>query len=138
MDRPRSRRRSPGAVGRPQDETLATYAPRLRKEEAEIDWSRSAAAIERQIRAFHPAPGAHTRLGGNVLKIWRAAVERDTSGAVPGTVRAADSSGIVVSCGDGALRIIELQRAGGKRLSAAAFLAGAALAAGMRIGTWDG
>ena len=121
-----------------QDKALATYAPRLRKEEAEIDWNRPAPAIERQVRALNPAPGAQTRLGGTVIKVWRAAVEEGSSGAPPGTVRAADSSGIVVSCGQNGLRIMELQRAGGRRLPAREFLDGFRVAAGARVGTVDG
>jgi methionyl-tRNA formyltransferase len=121
-----------------QDEALATYAPRLRKEEAEIDWSRPASAIERHVRAFNPAPGAQTRIGGSVVKIWHALVERGTTGAPPGTVRVADFSGVVVSCGQDELRITELQRAGGRRLPAGEFLSGFRLAVGARFGTADG
>lgn len=126
-------RRDPQA----QEQILATYAPKLRKDEAEIDWNRPAPAIERQVRAFHPAPGAQTRLDGTVIKIWRALVEGDSNGAPPGTVRAADPSGIVVSCGQDALRIVELQRAGGRRLSAGEFLGGFRLPTGARVGAGD-
>jgi methionyl-tRNA formyltransferase len=72
-----------------------------------------------------------------VLKIWRAAVERGVD-AAPGTVCSAGPDGIVVACGSGALRITELQRAGGKRLAARAFLAGLRLASGARLGSHDG
>ena len=120
----------------PQDSAAATYAARIRKQEAEIDWSKPAAEIERQVRAFNPAPGASTRLDGAVLKIWRASVESAVRG-VAGVVSSADPAGIVVNCGVGALRVVELQRAGGKRLGAQAFLSGVRLAAGSRLGAAD-
>jgi len=117
----------------PQDGSLATYAARITRDEAEIDWRDGAAAIERQVRAFDPVPGAHTDYEGALLKIWRARVENDAD-AAPGTICTAGSGGILVACGAGALRIIELQRAGGKRLAAGAFLAGCKLAPGARFG----
>jgi methionyl-tRNA formyltransferase len=121
---------------RAQDATGVTYAPRLDKQEAEIDWRKPADAIERQVRAFDPAPGAQTRHQGAVLKIWSARVEADIA-AAPGTVNAAGADGIVVACGKHALRITELQRAGGKRLTAQAFLSGHKLAPGTRLGSGD-
>lgn len=122
---------------RPQDDAAATYANRIGKGEAEIDWRRSATELERQVRAFNPSPGASTQLGPAALKIWKARVEPERSG-LPGTVCAAAADGIVVACGSGALRITELQRAGGKHLSAGAFLAGFKLEAGMRLGGGGG
>jgi len=119
-----------------QDAAAATYAPRIDKREAEIDWRKPAAEIERQVRAFDPVPGAQTRHEDMALKIWRACVEAST-GAAPGAVSAAGADGIVVACGRGALRIAELQRAGGKRLSAQAFLSGYKLAHGTRFGSGD-
>jgi len=115
----------------------ATYAARIGKEEAVIDWRKPAAEIERQVRAFDPAPGAHTRCDGVTLKIWRARVEPGAAGAA-GTVSAAGADGIVVACGRDALRITELQRAGGKRLPAQAFLSGFKLAPGTRLGAAGG
>ncbi|HXF68014.1 MAG TPA: methionyl-tRNA formyltransferase, partial [Burkholderiales bacterium] len=115
---------------RPQDERFACYAPRIGKGESEIDWRRPAVEIERMVRAFDPTPGARTRLGAEALKIWRARVEHGAHGAAPGTVRAASNDGIVVACGAQALRVLELQRAGGRRMCARAFLAGAPLAPG--------
>jgi methionyl-tRNA formyltransferase len=123
---------------RPQDERHASHAPRLAKHEAEIDWRRPAAEIERQVRALDPAPGAHTRLGQEVLKIWRARVAEQANSGEPGVVRAATPEGIVVWCGAQALSITELQRAGGRRMSARAFLAGFPLAPGARFGAADG
>src|SRR5262245_50904438 len=100
----------------PQD-AGATYAARIGKAEAAIDWEKPAAEIERRVRAFDPVPGAQTQCGGATLKIWRARVEPGAAGAA-GTVRDAGADGVVVACGRDALRITELQRAGGKRLAA--------------------
>lgn len=122
---------------KPQDGGIATYATRIGRGEAEIDWRNTAAEIERQVRAFDPVPGAQTRHEGRALKIWRARIERGVS-AAPGTVCAAESGGIVVACGSDGLRITELQRAGGKRLAAGAFLSGFSLARGARFGSRDG
>ena len=112
----------------------ATYAPRIAKAEAEIDWARPAQEIERQVRAFDPAPGAQTRHAGTALKIWGARLASGDHGAPPGTVLEAGVSGIRVACGEQALWVTELQRAGGKRLAARAFLAGHALAPGVLLG----
>jgi methionyl-tRNA formyltransferase len=120
-------------AARPQNEAEATYAARIDNSEAEIDWGRSAQEIDRQVRAFNPAPGARTRIDDVALKIWRARPE-PAAPAAPGTVCAAGGGGIVVACGSGAVRILELQRAGGKRIGADAFLAGFKLAAGARFG----
>jgi len=120
-------------AARAQDSSRATYAPRIAKGEAEIDWGRSALEIERQVRAFNPAPGAYTQFGSETLKIWEASVEPSVSGA-PGTIRTADADGIVIVCEAGALRVTQLQRAGGKRLAAGAFLAGYKLEPGARLG----
>jgi len=121
------------AAPRPQDQALATYAPKIDPAQAEIRWSDDAAAIDRQVRAFNPVPGAHTRLKEMPLKIWRARPQAD-GGARPGTVIAADAGGIVVACGSGALRILELQRAGGRSMAARAFLAGCEVTPGASMG----
>jgi methionyl-tRNA formyltransferase len=117
-----------------QDGTLATYAEKISKSEALIDWSRSAIEISRQLRAFNPAPGAATLWNGAPLKIWRAEIVLHAEQA-PGTIVSAGPDGVVVATGDGAIRITELQKAGGKRLISAAFLAGSTLAAGTRLGS---
>jgi len=111
-----------------QDEAQATYAAKISKAEARIDWQRSAADITQAVRAYNPVPGAFALRAGETLKLW-SALANDGSGA-PGTVLAADKDGIVVACGSGALRILALQRAGGKRLPAAQFLAGVNIAPG--------
>ena len=118
---------------RAQDDEAATYAAKIAKAEAVIDWSRSAVDICRQVRAFNPAPGAVTTLDGATLKIWCAQPVVHTA-AVPGTVVGVGASGFVVAAGTGAVNITELQKAGSKRLAARAFLAGAALASGARLG----
>ena len=117
-----------------QPDAGATYAAKIAPAETIIDWRLSAAAIDRVVRAFAPAPGAQTSSSGALLKIWEAAPVPGASGP-PGSVLRADASGILVACGEGALNVTELQRAGGKRVPAAAFLAGRALAAGTRLGT---
>ena len=122
---------------RAQDSSRATYAPRIAKGEAEIDWRRPAAEIERQVRAFNPFPGAYTQLGPEALKVWEASLESSVSGA-PGIICAAGADGIVIGCGDGALRVAQLQRAGGKRLAAGPFLAGFKLEPGVRLGAPGG
>jgi methionyl-tRNA formyltransferase len=122
---------------RPQDGNVATYAARISRGEAEIDWRKTAAEIERQVRAFDPVPGAQTRHESVALKVWRARIEHGLS-AAPGTVCAAEPGGILVACGSDGLRITELQRAGGKRLAVHAFLSGFRLARGARFGSRDG
>jgi methionyl-tRNA formyltransferase len=105
----------------------ATYAGKVQRSEAEIDWSEAATAIDRRIRAFNPYPAAQTSVAGERIKIWEAEPVRGRFGAA-GCVVSADGQGIVVACGDGAIVVRELQRAGGRRLGAAAFLAGHPLA----------
>ena len=115
-----------------------TYAAKLEKSEALIDWSKSAVDIDRQVRAFNPFPVAMTTLDGSPLKVWAAQLEpadRCCPNTLPGELIIADRRGIVVACGSGALCITELQKAGGKRLQAAQFLAGHPLAAGSSLGT---
>lgn len=112
-----------------------TYAAKILKADARIEWSRTAVEIERQLRALDPAPGAYSPFGGQPIKLWRARV---LSGAAPdspiGTVVAAGPDGIDVQCGAGILRVIELQRAGGRRLRVDEFLRGARMSSGDRFG----
>jgi methionyl-tRNA formyltransferase len=116
----------------PQPEAGATYARKLGREDEEIDWSTSCAEIERKLRALRPAPGARTVLKGQPLKIWQARCS--ARGGAPGTVLEAGAAGILIGCGVGSLHVSELQRAGGKRLSAAEFLRGIPLSEGDRLG----
>jgi methionyl-tRNA formyltransferase len=122
-----------GAHAAPQPEVGAVYAKKIVSEDAEIDWSESCAETERRLRAMRPAPGARTSLRGEPLKIWRASL--DARGGRPGTVLESGATGVLIACGDGALRVSELQRAGGKRLRAEDFLRGCPIAAGERLGT---
>lgn len=108
----------------PQPSTGITYAEKLRKDEAWIDWSQPASTIERKVRAFNPFPVAQTRIAGQPLRLWQARVEDVTATGTPGQVMTADAGGLVVACGAGRLIVTELQRTGGKRLSVRAFLAG--------------
>lgn len=122
---------------RPQPVEGATYARKISKNDGRIDWTRPATDIWNCVRGFTPWPGAFTQMadGGAVrmLKIWRAEVEDSAQGA-PGEVIRADKNGIVVACGRGALNVLELQREGGRRLTAQQFLAGHAIAPGTRLG----
>ncbi len=103
-----------------QPEAGVCYAHKIDKAESEIDWTLPAAAIERRLRAFDPFPGGLSQLDGEPLKIWKSRLAEGRG--QPGEVLAADAAGLLVACGEGALRLTELQRAGGKRLPAAAFL----------------
>ena len=105
-----------------------SYAHKIDKAEAPIDWRERAVAIERRLRAFDPFPGATGVLDGETVKFWRGVVVPGEG--VPGEVLCASEYGITVACGEGALRLTELQRAGGKRQSAAQFLQGRPLAVG--------
>ncbi len=113
-----------------------TYAHKIEKAEASIDWSLPAEVIARRVRAFDPFPGASSVMGAEVVKVWRAqALDAQAPDAVPGQVMAADGEGVRIACGHGQLLATELQRAGGKRLTAADFLRGFALVSGQRLGT---
>jgi methionyl-tRNA formyltransferase len=106
----------------PQDESRATYAAKVRKAEARLEWALPASVLERQVRAFNPAPGAEAVVGEEPMKIWQAEV--GAGRGRPGEVLQSGPAGILVACGEGALRLLELQRPGGKRLTAADFLRG--------------
>jgi methionyl-tRNA formyltransferase len=109
-------------IPEPQDDAGATYAAKLDKAEAELDWSRPAIDLERQVLAFNPYPVAQTRRAEFTLRIWRAVAEMESSTAPPGTVLHEGPEGIVVAAGAGRLRLTEVQLPGGKPLAAAAFL----------------
>jgi len=114
----------------PQPQTGVTYARKIEKRETRLDWSRPALALERAIRAFRPAPGAFALLDGEPVKIWKAKVAAEAG--APGTILETQEK-LVVACGEEALAISELQRAGGRRLSAEEFLRGHPLAPGARF-----
>jgi methionyl-tRNA formyltransferase len=115
-----------------QDDAQATYAAKLSKDEAQLDWNQPADTLARAVRAYNPVPGAWTLLDGAPLKVWAAQVEPD-SGA-PGEILRAEADRLIVACGSGALALREIQPAGSKRMSAAAFLAGRPLTPGTRLG----
>lgn len=112
----------------PQSEAGVTYAHKLEKAESLLDPVQSAAQLDRQIRAYNPFPGAVLQSDGKPIKIWQASIVAGQG--MPGTVLAADDHGVVVACGDGALRLEVLQAPGGKRLPAADFLRGHPLPVG--------
>jgi methionyl-tRNA formyltransferase len=114
----------------PQPEDGMTYAQKIGKDEARLDFSRPAEELDCKIRAFDPFPGAFGMFGSLALKFWRADVTAAPHGALPGQVLEAGSEGVAVACGRGALRVRELQKPGGKRLPAAEFLKGFPLGGG--------
>jgi methionyl-tRNA formyltransferase len=121
---------------RPQPAEGASHARKIAKEDGRLDWSQPARALWNRIRAFTPWPGAFTQLPGQepaqLLKIWRADVM--AGGGAPGEIVLAEKSGLVIACGVQALRIVELQREGGRRMSAGDFLSGHPLKPGGKIG----
>ncbi|HET9448525.1 MAG TPA: methionyl-tRNA formyltransferase [Steroidobacteraceae bacterium] len=110
------------ATPRPQPAEGVTYAAKIRKEEAAIDWSRPAADIDRQIRAFDPWPVAETRWNGQQLRVWQALPIDSPATAAPGKVLGTSAAGIDVGTGNGVLRLTRVQSAGRKAMSAADFL----------------
>jgi methionyl-tRNA formyltransferase len=121
-----------GLRAEPQPAEGITYAHKIEKAESAIDWSLPAAVIERRVRAFDPFPGASSALAGEAIKVWSAQVVE--GGGAPGSVLDVDDQGITVACGQQALRLTQLQRAGGKRLAAAEFLRGFPVQRGQRLG----
>jgi methionyl-tRNA formyltransferase len=131
-------------VETPQDETLATYAPRLTREDGAIDWAVDAMEIHNQVRGLHPWPHAHTFLIGRRLILRRTRVDEPSAGAfarhapqptLPGTILAATGDDLIVQAGDEPLRIVELQLEGKRPMTAREFLAGHGVAIGARLGS---
>ena len=108
----------------PQDNKFATYARKINKQEAEINWSLPAIELERTIRAFNPSPVAYTELNGIKLRIWQAAVLKGITKGTPGEIINHDKTTIDVATGDGILRLLRVQPAGKKQMSVADFLNG--------------
>jgi methionyl-tRNA formyltransferase len=106
----------------PQPADGVSYAHKLDKAEAYLDWNEPAAALERKVRAFDPWPVATAELGGETVRVWHARAVAAPARGAPGTVLAATRDGIDIACGDGALRLLQVQRAGGRRLDVADFL----------------
>lgn len=115
----------------PQPADGVTYAHKIEKAEALIDWSKPAVEVDRHIRAFNPFPGAQALFNGQTVKLW-AATPVDGKGEI-GAILAVDRSHVVIACGEGALAVSELQKAGGKRLAVQQFLAGHPLKVGERF-----
>ena len=115
----------------PQPAEGVTYAAKIDKAEAAIDWSQSAEVIERRIRAFDPFPGCTVRLNSTTIKLWRAQL-REGRGQ-PGEILSVAPEGITVACGEGAIRLVELQKPGGSRLAGADFLRGFPISVGQRF-----
>ncbi|MCD6672344.1 MAG: methionyl-tRNA formyltransferase [Burkholderiaceae bacterium] len=124
-------------VATPQPDEGVTYARKLTREDAAIDWTMPARSIGYRVRAFDPAPGATARLddaAGTTIKVWRAAVRPAAGGTLPAPGTVLDVPGrIVVACGDGAVELLELQKPGGRRLAVDEFLRGYAVPAGARF-----
>jgi len=113
-----------------QDESLASYAAKIKTTDAVLDWSLSADELGRKVRAYNPAPGAWFMLGDERVKCWRATVADtivettvDATGVAAGTIQSADQNGIVIACGRGAITLTQLQRPGKSRVSAQEFAA---------------
>lgn len=131
------------APRRAQDASLATWAPRLRREDGEIDWRRPAAGIVNLVRACDPWPGAFTHVQADEVKVWRATASTASPGraGAPGTVLDVpndDRSPLVVAAGDGAVLVHEVQPAAGRRMTAAAYARGHRLDAGTALGRRGG
>ncbi|HUH07389.1 MAG TPA: methionyl-tRNA formyltransferase [Egibacteraceae bacterium] len=109
-------------TAQPQDHELATYAPKIRPEDAALTWEAPAQAVEQAVRAFNPAPGAHTTLDGQRLKVHRGTVV--DAGGPPGAIVGVDRRGPVVACGRGGLVLLEVQPAGKARMDGVAFANG--------------
>jgi len=108
---------------REQDPALATYANKIARPDARIDWSQDNAAVDRHVRAFNPAPGAETTVIGEALKVWKA--QPAEGSGTPGEVIIANGNRLLIACGRGALALDEVQRPGGKRMAIRDFLQGA-------------
>jgi methionyl-tRNA formyltransferase len=103
----------------PQDDAAATYAPRLSKAQAEVDWNKPADRLLREIRAFNPWPVSFSYLQNDSIRLWSARASRAFEADIPGRVVAHDNHGVYVSCADAVLQVTELQFAGRKRCTAA-------------------
>jgi methionyl-tRNA formyltransferase len=115
-----------------QEDSGATYAPLLKKEDGALDFAAPAVELERRVRAFDPWPGTFTHAGDLTVRVWRAHVVHGNGG--PGTVLAASGEGVIVACGSDALQLDEVQPAGRKRMAAAAWVAGRGVTTGDRLG----
>jgi methionyl-tRNA formyltransferase len=119
----------------PQDDAQATYAPKLTRETAQVDWTRSAHEVGRHVRAYDPRPGAWGRVNGAEVKLFGARVAPRGSSREPGDVIAIDADGMLVACGGGAVRITLVQPAGKRRLAPLDWANGRGVAVGDRFDT---
>ena len=117
----------------PQPQEGEAYAEKISKHEAALDWRRPASMLARQIRAFDPFPGAFGTLDGVVVKIWAAELVELPGSAEAGVIVESGAEGVVVACGQGGLRLTQLQKPGGKRLPVREFLAGSPIVKGQRF-----
>jgi methionyl-tRNA formyltransferase len=124
-----------GAPEIPQDDAQATFAPKVEREHARLEWSRPAIEVSRHVRAYDPRPGAWTTREGLEVKLFGARPAIESVGQPPGTVVAADATTITVACSDGVVRIREVQPAGKRRLHAADWLRGRGVAIGDVLGS---
>ena len=120
-----------GIQGEKQDDSLSTYAPMISKKDGHIDFTMSPTEVERRIRAFDSWPGSYAYMGDDMLKLWRAVpIEDKATGAEPGTVLEALDDHVDIACGQGILRVTELQAPGRKRVSAEQYLRGNSIESG--------
>lgn len=122
------------AIRRPQDDALATYAPRLKKETGLIDWNGNVVSIARLIRGLSPVPAAYTLLEGKVLRIFTAEAEEGSVTLPPGTITGLSAKGLSIAASDGTLWIGDVQLEGKKRMNVQDFLRGSRLPEGTRLG----
>ena len=108
----------------PQDSTHATYANKITKAEARLDWSRKAVDLERQVRAFNPAPVANTEINGLHFRIWEVALINKSANTKPGTILTCDKTGVDIATGDGIIRLLKIQPAGKRIMTIQEFLNG--------------
>ena len=117
----------------PQDDAAATFAPKITRDMTRVDWLRDARAVSRTIRAYDPRPGAFATLGGQEVKLFGARLAPSGDSAQPGQVTRADQDGLVVTCRSGAVRLLQVQPAGKRRMSGAEWLRGRGIAVGQRF-----
>ena len=123
----------PTLRAQPQQDEGVTYARKIDKSEARVDWAVSAEALERRMRAFDPSPGCETSLEGDRLKIWRAQCMVTHTRLAPGTILEVTPDRLTVQCGEGALNLVTVQKSGGKRMKIAEFLRGSTIQPGWRF-----
>lgn len=121
------------AAEEPQDESLATYAPKIDRAATRVDWARDARAVARAIRAYDPRPGAFTTLGGQDVKLFGARLGPRPESSAPGQVLSVDDDGLSVACGEGAVRVLHVQPTGKRRMAASEWYHGRGIAEGDRF-----